>query len=270
MEELWRGLSWGGQVINKITTKEDIQGVKSAATAVVRTLDFITPYVRPGITTEEINDLCHKFMRREENVESASLGYKGFPKSICTSVNNVVCHGIPSSDKKLNAGDIVNIDIAVIKNGYYGDSSRMYGVGKISSFAKRLVDTTREALYEGIRQVKSGKHLGDIGEAIQKHTEDAGFSIVHEYCGHGIGKEFHCSPQVLHYGKAGKGLELSAGMCFTIEPMVNAGVPETRSLSDNWTVVTKDGKLSAQWEHTVLINVQGECEVLTLTEGEVI
>lgn len=254
--------------MSKIIDKVDIEGMRRAALIVVHTLDYILPHVCPGISTGEINNLCHKYIIEHEAATPASLNYKGFPKSVCTSINNVVCHGIPSDDKKLNAGDIVNIDVAVVKDGYYGDSSRMYYVGKVNPFAKRLVETTRQALYQGIQQVKAGNHLGDIGAAIQECAESAGFSVVQKYCGHGIGKEFHSHPQVLHYGNRGEGVELTKGMCFTIEPMINAGASETRLLKDNWTAVTGDGKLSAQWEHTVYINQQGECEVLTLSVQE--
>ena len=251
-----------------INTPEDIAAMQLAADIVVRTLDFISSSIRPGISTDEINDLCHNYMVNTEGVVPASLGYMGFPKSICTSVNNVVCHGIPNSDKTLSSGDIINVDVAIIKDGYYGDSSRMFYVGKVNPFAKRLVEETRQALYAGIRQVKAGNHLGDVGEAIQNYAEKAGFSVVRDYCGHGIGKDFHCEPQVLHYGKKGTGVKLQEGMCFTIEPMINSGDYATRILSDDWTVVTQDNGLSAQWEHTVLITAVGNCQVLTKSANE--
>ncbi len=247
---------------------EEVSFMREACGVVVRTLDFITPQVRPGISTGKINDLCHDYIVNQEQARPASLNYKGFPKSLCTSINNVVCHGIPKDDRILQSGDILNIDIVVEKDGYYGDSSRMFCVGKVDPFARRLVEVTRQSLYEGIKQVNSGNTLGDIGAAIQKHAEAAGFSVVYEYCGHGIGKQMHTTPQVLHYGTAGQGEKLKEGMCFTIEPMINAGTAETRLLGDKWTVVTKDNKLSAQWEHTLYINQQGECEVLTLAADE--
>ncbi len=250
--------------------QEEVKSVRRACAIVVRTLDFITSHVRPGISTGKINDLCHEHIVKQEQAKPASLNYKGFPKSICTSINNVICHGIPREDRTLQSGDIVNIDIAVKKDGYYGDSSRMFCVGKVNPFALKLVEVTRQSLYEGIKKVKSGNTLGDVGAAIQEHAESAGFSVVYEYCGHGIGKEMHCPPQVLHYGTKGQGEILEEGMCFTIEPMINAGSNATRLLGDKWTVVTKDGQLSAQWEHTLFINQQGECEVLTLAENETI
>lgn len=250
--------------------QKEVNAIRHSCEVVVRTLDFITPHIRPGISTGKINDLCHNYIIKQEQATPASLGYKGFPKSICTSINNVVCHGIPRDDRLLQSGDIVNIDIAAKKNGYYGDSSRMFCIGKVNPFARRLVEVTRQSLYEGIKKVKSGNTLGDVGAAIQKHAEAAGFSVVSEYCGHGIGKEMHCSPQVMHYGTAGEGEKITKGMCFTIEPMINAGSSHTRLLKDDWTVVTKDGKLSAQWEHTLFINSQGECEVLTLAADEII
>ena len=256
--------------MSQLSTPEDIEGMRRAAQIVVRTLDYISAYVHPGISTGKLNDLCHAYITKEEGAESASLGYKGYPKSICTSINSVVCHGIPNNQTKLRAGDIVNIDVAIKKDGYFGDSSRMFCVGKVNPFAKRLVEVTRLALYRAIKQVKAGNHLGDIGHAIQSYVEAENFSVVTEYCGHGIGKKFHSDPQVLHYGEAGQGAKLSEGMCFTIEPMINGGVPATKVLGDEWTVVTADGKPSAQWEHTVFINSAGECEVLTLAEEETI
>lgn len=254
--------------MNLIKTSNDIQGMQKAATITVGTLDFISSYIRPGISTEEINILCHNHIVDSENAKPAALGHKGFPKSICTSVNNVVCHGIPSPNKLLKSGDIINVDVAVIKDGYYGDSSRMFYVGKVNPFAKRLVETTLQALYEGIKQVKVSNSLGDIGAAIQIYAEKEGFSIVREYCGHGIGKSFHMEPQILHYGVWGSGTKIKPGMCFTIEPMINAGDSQTRTLSDGWTVVTQDNSLTAQWEHTVLVTEAGTCEVLTKSATE--
>ena len=252
-----------------IKSQADIDGMRAAARATSQTLDYIRSHVRAGVTTERLNVLCYKHITQELDARPASLGYRGFPKSICTSVNNVVCHGIPNPKKKLTSGDIINIDVALIKDGYYGDSSRTFGVGRVNQFARRLCEVTRAAMYCGIRAVQPGNRLGDIGAAIQSCAEAAGFSIVPDYCGHGLGKHFHCEPQVLHYGNPGEGMILKEGMCFTIEPMVNAGQPETHILADGWTVVTDDGKLSAQWEHTVLVSKEG-CEVLTQGEAEVI
>jgi methionyl aminopeptidase len=216
----------------------------------------------PGVTTDELNDICHRYITETQQAVPAPLNYKGFPKSICTSVNHVVCHGIPG-DRKLKAGDAVNIDVTVIKDGYHGDTSRMFFVGKPGVQAERLSTVAYEAMWLGIEQLAPGKHLGDIGEAIQTHVERSRFSVVREYCGHGIGRVFHEDPQVLHYGKAGSGLELKAGMTLTVEPMVNAGKRHVRLLPDGWTVVTRDHSLSAQWEHTVLVTHTGY-EVLTL------
>jgi methionyl aminopeptidase len=223
---------------------------------------MIGEHVVPGVTTDELNDICHRHITETQQAVPAPLNYKGFPKSICTSVNHVVCHGIPG-DRKLKAGDAVNIDVTVIKDRYHGDTSRMFFVGKPGVQAERLSTVAYEAMWLGIEQLAPGKHLGDIGEAIQTHVERSRFSVVREYCGHGIGRIFHEDPQVLHYGKAGSGLELKAGMTLTVEPMVNAGKRHVRLLPDGWTVVTRDHSLSAQWEHTVLITDAGH-EVLTL------
>lgn len=231
-------------------------------------LTMIEPHVKAGITTDELNTICHNFIVDVQLAIPAPLNYHGFPKSICTSVNHVICHGIPS-DKKLKEGDIINIDITVIKDEYHGDTSKMFHVGKSSILAERLSKTSREAMLVGIAMVKPGIHLGDIGHAIQKHAEKENFSVVREYCGHGIGKVFHEEPQVLHYGSPGTGLTLEAGMIFTIEPMINAGKRDIKQLPDNWTVVTKDRSLSAQWEHTILVTEDGH-EILTLREDEVI
>jgi len=233
-------------------------------------LDYIAPYVRPGITTGEIDQLCHQYMVEHQKTTPAPLdyappGYRPFPKSICTSVNHVVCHGVPG-EKRLRAGDIINIDITVIKDGYHGDTSRMFYVGAPSIQAKRLCDVTYECMWHGIRSVRPGGRLGDIGHAIQTHAERHGFSVVREFCGHGIGRKFHEEPQVLHFGQRGAGMELVPGMIFTIEPMINAGKPDIRQLADGWTIVTKDHSLSAQWEHTVLVTETG-FEVLTLSAG---
>lgn len=253
-----------------INNQEDIEKMKVAGKLASEVLDFITPFVKPNVTTELINTLCHDFMTKEQKTIPAPLnyappGHSPFPKSICTSVNNQICHGIPG-EKILKKGDIVNIDITVIKDGYHGDTSRMFYVGDPSIQAKRLCEITYQSMWLGIRQVKPGAHLGDIGNAIQKYAESNSYSIVREFCGHGIGKVFHDEPQVLHYGLPGEGIELKAGMIFTIEPMINAGKKDIRVLPDKWTVVTKDRSLSAQWEHTILVTNSGY-EVLTVSEG---
>jgi methionyl aminopeptidase len=225
-------------------------------------LDMIGEHVVAGITTEELDRICHAFITEDLDAIPAPLNYRGFPKSICTSVNHVVCHGIPG-DRKLKNGDAVNIDITVIKDGFHGDTSRMFFVGKPSVLADRLAKTCFEGMWLGIEQVRHGARLGDIGSAVQSYVEKQRFSVVREYCGHGIGREFHEDPQVLHYGKPGTGFELQAGMTITVEPMVNAGGRHVKLLNDGWTVVTKDHSLSAQWEHTVLVTETGH-EVLTL------
>ena len=227
---------------------------------------MIREHVRPGVTTGELDAICHRYIIDQQNAIPAPLNYRGFPKSICTSVNNVVCHGIPG-EKVLKDGDIVNIDITVIKDGFHGDTSKMFAVGKPSVLAERLCRVAREAMIIGIEMVRPGVTLGDIGFAIQTHVESERFSVVREYCGHGIGREFHEDPQVLHYGRPGDGVELREGMTFTIEPMVNAGRRHVRLLPDRWTVVTKDRSLSAQWEHTLACTADG-VEVLTRLEGD--
>ena len=226
-------------------------------------LDMIEPHVRAGVTTDELNAVCHEYIVVEQQAVPAPLNYRGFPKSICTSVNHVICHGIPS-DRKLKNGDIINIDVTVIKDGFHGDTSRMFFVGEPSIRARRLVQICRECLDIGIGLVRPGARLGDIGHAIQKHAEGNGFSVVREYCGHGIGRTFHEEPQVLHYGSPDTGMELKPGMTFTIEPMLNAGRKETKLLPDQWTVVTRDRSLSAQWEHTILVTGDGH-EILTVS-----
>jgi methionyl aminopeptidase len=223
---------------------------------------MIGPHVQPGVSTDELNAICHRFIVEAQDAIPAPLNYRGFPKSICTSVNHVVCHGIPG-DRTLKSGDIVNIDVTVIKDGFHGDTSRMFTVGEAPVVARRLIAVCHEAMWAGIRQIRPGATLGDIGHAVQVHAEAERFSIVREYCGHGIGRIFHEDPQVLHYGSPGTGLALKAGMTFTVEPMVNVGKRNVRLLADGWTVVTKDHSLSAQWEHTVLVTEQG-FEVLTL------
>ena len=225
-------------------------------------LDMIGDYVKPGVTTDELNRICHDYITGVQSATPAPLNYRGFPKSICTSVNHVVCHGIPG-ERKLKGGDAVNIDITVIKDGFHGDTSRMFFVGKPTVQGKRLAQVAFDAMWLGIEELAPGKQLGDVGAAIQQHVEKNRFSVVREYCGHGIGKVFHEDPQVLHYGRRGTGMTLKAGMTLTVEPMVNAGKAAVKLLPDGWTVVTKDHSLSAQWEHTVLITDRG-FEVLTL------
>ena len=251
-----------------IKTPEEIEKMRVAGRLAAEVLEMIAPEVRPGVTTDELNRICHDYTVNVQHAIPAPLNYHGFPKSICTSVNHVVCHGIPDG-RKLKDGDIINIDITDIKDDYHGDTSQMFFVGEPSIRARRLVDICHECLLIGIRMVKPGVHLGDIGHAIQRHAESMSFSIVREYCGHGIGREFHEDPQVLHYGEPGTGMVLEPGMVFTIEPMLNAGKRQIKVLPDKWTVVTKDRSLSAQWEHTILVTADGY-EVLTLRRGEVI
>ncbi len=246
-----------------LKTADEIAKMRIAGRLAADVLDMIEPHVREGITTEELNTLCHDYIVNVQQAIPAPLNYKGFPKSICTSVNHVVCHGIPGP-KKLKKGDIINLDITVIKDGYYGDTSRMYHIGETSILAQRLCRITHECMMLGIEQVRPGAHLGDIGHAIQRHAESHGFSVVRDFCGHGIGKRFHEDPQVLHYGQAGSGIELQPGMIFTIEPMINAGKYQVKILPDGWTAVTKDHSLSAQWEHTVLVTDDG-VDILTLS-----
>jgi methionyl aminopeptidase len=245
-----------------IKTPEQIEKMRIAGRLAAEVLEMIATHVKPGVTTEELDTLCHDHIVDVQKAIPANVGYKGFPKTLCTSVNNVICHGIPDSRKTLKNGDIVNIDVTVIKDGYHGDTSRMYFVGEPSVLARRLVDVTLEAMLRGIATVRPGTKLGDIGHAIQSYVEAQRFSVVREYCGHGIGQIYHEDPQVLHYGQAGTGLELKKGMTFTVEPMVNAGARHTRLLPDGWTVVTKDHSLSAQWEHTILVTENGS-EILT-------
>jgi len=244
-----------------IKTPEQQDKMREAGRLAAQVLDMITPYVEPGVSTDELNARCHDFMVDELGTTPAPLDYHGFPKSICTSINHVVCHGIPG-DKILKKGDALNIDITLIKDGFHGDSSRMYFAGPPSIKAQRLSDIAKAAMYVGIDTVRPGATLGDIGAAIQQYVESRRCSVVREYCGHGIGLGFHEEPQVLHYGKAGQGLRLEAGMTFTIEPMVNAGKRHVKVLPDGWTVVTKDHSLSAQWEHTILVTEDG-VEILT-------
>jgi methionyl aminopeptidase len=247
-----------------IKNQEEIEKMRVAGRLAAQVLTMIEPHVRPGVTTGELDEICHRYIVEEQDAVPAPLNYRGFPKSVCTSVNHVVCHGIPG-DKKLKAGDIINIDITVIKDGFHGDTSRMFSVGKPSIQADRLCRVTRECMLKGIEIVRPGTRLGDIGHVIQTHAEEHNFSVVREYCGHGIGREFHEEPQVLHYGRPGTGLAVEEGMTFTIEPMINAGAKDTRVLSDNWTVVTRDHSLSAQWEHTILVTADGH-EILTVDD----
>jgi methionyl aminopeptidase len=249
-----------------IKTPEEIDKMRTAGRAAAEVLEMIEEHVRPGITTVELDQICHDFMVNTQKVIPAPLNYRGFPKSICTSVNHQVCHGIPS-DKKLKNGDIVNIDITVIKDGFHGDTSKMFMVGKPAVLTARLSEVAQQALWIGIHEVRPGATLGDVGHAIQRFAESHRYSVVREYCGHGIGRSFHEDPQVLHYGKPGDGVELRPGMCFTIEPMINAGKKEVKLLGDKWTVVTRDRKPSAQWEHTILVTDDGH-EVLTLRREE--
>lgn len=254
-----------------IKTPEEIDAMRVAGRLASEVLDFITPYVKPGVATGELDRLCHEFMVDVQGTIPAPLnyappGYRPYPKSVCASVNHQVCHGIPG-DRPLKKGDILNLDITVIKDGFHGDTSRMFLVGDGASIlARRLCAVTYECLWLGITQVRPGGHLGDIGHAIQRHAEAAGFSIVREFCGHGIGRKFHEEPQVLHYGRADTGITLEPGMTFTIEPMINAGRAAISELPDGWTIITKDRSLSAQWEHTVLVTETGY-EVLTVSAG---
>lgn len=250
----------------EIKNPEEQQSMREAGRDAASVLEMIAPHVQPGVTTDDLDQICNDYIVNELKVIPANVGYHGFPKTITASVNHVVCHGIPG-DKKLKKGDIINVDVATIRDGFHGDTSIMCYVGEPSVLARRLTETTRAAMIAGIRQVRPGAHLGDIGHAIQELAEAQGFSVVREYCGHGIGRIYHDEPQVLHYGKPGTGAELKPGMIFTIEPMLNAGRAAVKCLPDGWTVVTKDHSLSAQWEHTVLVTENGY-EVLSLRNGE--
>jgi methionyl aminopeptidase len=253
-----------------LKNSEEIAAMRIAGRLASEVLDYITPHIVPGITTAEIDRLCHNYMVEVQGTIPAPLnycppGFTPYPKSICTSVNHQVCHGIPG-EKVLKSGDVVNVDVTVIKDGFHGDTSRMFFVGEPSIAARRLAEVTYECMWLGIDQVRPGARLGDIGAAIQRYAEDAGYSVVREFCGHGIGKKFHEEPQILHYGRAGTGETLAAGMIFTVEPMINAGRREIRELPDGWTIVTKDRSLSAQWEHTVLVTESGY-EIMTTSAG---
>ncbi len=249
-----------------LKTPEEIEKMREAGRLAAEVLDLMGEHVRPGISTGELDRIAHEHIVRVQKATPANVGYRGFPKTVCTSVNNVICHGIPNESKVLKDGDIVNIDVTVIKDGWHGDTSRMYVAGTPSVMARRLIDTTYAAMWAGIRQVRPGATLGDIGQAIQQLAEAARFSVVREYCGHGIGRVYHEDPQVLHYGQAGTGLTLKKGMTFTVEPMINEGARHAKLLPDGWTVVTKDRKLSAQWEHMIAVTDDG-FDVLTLSAG---
>ncbi len=254
----------------QIKSNEDVERMRVAGRLAAEVLDFIGPHIKAGVTTGELDRLCHQYMVEVQGTVPAPLnyappGYKPFPKAICTSVNHQVCHGIPG-DRVLKNGDILNVDITVIKDGFHGDTSRMFYVGEPSIQARRLCEVTFECMWRGIEAVRPGATLGDIGASIQLHAEAQGYSVVREFCGHGIGRKFHEEPQVLHYGRAGTGLTLAPGMTFTVEPMINAGRAAIRELNDGWTIVTKDHSLSAQWEHTVLVTADAY-EILTFSAG---
>lgn len=250
-----------------LRTEEELAKIRIACKLAQDVLVMIEPHVKAGITTGELDRICHDYMVNTQGTIPASLNYHGFPKATCISINEVVCHGIPSDDRILKDGDILNIDVTVIKDGYYGDNSKMYVVGEPPIRSKKLVEAAQEALYVGLRAVKPGVRLNEIGKAVQKYTESQGFSVVREYCGHGIGTEFHCEPQVLHYYADDGGVILQKGMVFTIEPMINAGKKETRLMGDGWTVKTKDRSHSAQYEHQIVVTDNG-CEVMTIREEE--
>lgn len=250
-----------------IKSADDLEKMRVAGRLAAEVLEMIRPHVKAGVSTGELDRICHDYIVNVQQAIPAPLNYRGFPKSICTSINHVVCHGIPSDEKRLKNGDIINIDITVIKDGFHGDTSEMFTVGQPQILGDRLCRVAQQALYRGMAVVKPGASVGDIGAAIQKYVEAERFSVVREYCGHGIGRVFHEDPQILHYGTAGTGMVLQAGMTFTIEPMVNAGVWQTRLLGDGWTVVTKDHKLSAQYEHTIAVTETG-IEVLTARSTE--
>ena len=250
-----------------LKSQQEIDLMRTAGQLAAEVLDVVTPFVVPGVSTEELDKICFKHITEVQKAVPANVGYRGYEKTICASVNQVICHGIPSPNKILKDGDIVNIDVTVLKDGWHGDTSKMFLVGKTQPHNERLVKVTQECLYKAIEVVRPGARLGDIGAVIQKHAEQNHYSVVEDYCGHGIGKVYHDEPQVLHYGKFGTGLELKAGMCFTIEPMINQGKKHTKLLSDGWTVETKDGRNSAQWEHTIAVTEQG-FEVLTKRSEE--
>ena len=250
-----------------LKNQQEIDCMRIAGQLAAEVLDVVTPFVVPGVSTEELDKICFKHITEVQKAVPANVGYRGYEKTICASVNQVICHGIPSENKILKDGDIINIDVTVLKDGWHGDTSKMFLVGKTQPHNERLVKVTQECLYKAIEVVRPGARLGDIGAVIQQHAEQNHYSVVEDYCGHGIGKVYHDEPQVLHYGKFGTGLELKAGMCFTIEPMINQGKKHTKLLSDGWTVETKDGRNSAQWGHTIAVTEQG-FEVLTQRSEE--
>lgn len=250
-----------------LKSQHEIDCMRTAGQLAAEVLDVVTPFVVPGVSTEELDKICFDHITEVQKAVPANVGYRGYEKTICASVNQVICHGIPSPNKILKDGDIINIDVTVLKDGWHGDTSKMFLVGKTQPHNERLVKVTQECLYKAIEVVRPGARLGDIGAVIQQHAEQNHYSVVEDYCGHGIGKVYHDEPQVLHYGKFGTGLELKAGMCFTIEPMINQGKKHTKLLSDGWTVETKDGRNSAQWEHTIAVTEQG-FEVLTQRSEE--
>ena len=250
-----------------LKSQQEIDRMRTAGQLAAEVLDVVTPFVIPGMSTEELDNICFKHITEVQKAVPANVGYRGYEKTICASVNQVICHGIPSENKILKDADIINIDVTVLKDGWHGDTSKMFLVGKTQPHNERLVKVTQECLYKAIEVVRPGARLGDIGAVIQQHAEQNHYSVVEDYCGHGIGKVYHDEPQVLHYGKFGTGLELKAGMCFTIEPMINQGKKHTKLLSDGWTVETKDGRNSAQWEHTIAVTEQG-FEVLTRRSEE--
>ncbi len=245
-----------------IKNLEELNGMRKAGSLAAEVLEMIGDFIKPGISTGELDKICHDYIVDVQKAIPANIGYRGFEKTLCTSINQVICHGIPDDSRILKSGDIMNIDVTVIKDGWHGDTSKMYLVGKVQAHNERLVKITQECLYKGIEVVKPGASLGDIGHAIQTHAEKNYYTVVEEYCGHGIGKIYHDEPQILHYGEADTGQEIIEGMCFTIEPMINLGSKHTNLLEDGWTVETKDGKNSAQWEHTIYVNKDG-AEILT-------
>ena len=250
-----------------IKTEKEIEKMRVAGKLAAEVLEMIEPFVVPGVSTEELDDICYEHIVNVQKAIPANVGYRGFEKTICSSINQVICHGIPDKNRILKNGDILNIDVTVIKDGWHGDTSKMYLVGKCQPHNERLVKITQECLYKAIEVVKPGAYLGDIGNAIQQHAEANYYSVVEEYCGHGIGNVYHEEPQVLHYGKPGRGIQIQEGMCFTIEPMINQGSKHCKTLQDGWTVETKDGRNSAQWEHTLAVTSSG-AEVLTIRQEE--
>ena len=250
-----------------IKSNDEIAKMRIAGKLAADVLEMITPHVVPGISTGELDNLCYEHIVNNQNAIPANVGYRGYEKTICSSLNQVICHGIPSNERILKDGDILNIDVTVIKDGWHGDTSKMFLVGKCAPHNERLVRVTQECLYEGINVVKPGAFLGDIGNAIQKHATKNYYSVVEDYCGHGIGTVYHEEPQILHYGRSGTGIQLKEGMCFTIEPMINQGTKHCKTLKDGWTVETKDGRNSAQWEHTIVVTDQGH-EILTKRNNE--